>query len=209
MSELERLHQARMARQAEMAAKPKKHRDPTKWHPKGTSDNRVQREVHAEQMRSRPLNFGTLTNLLAGGIEGIEATAKRDLVAAMDRADLTPDERGIRVHWQLVVEGYGWKMPEGYVHPEADDDLKAEGRSAWKRCVEMASDSLAKSMWVALWPVRRALPTGSPSLERKVEFRELPAPEGSDDILDAEVVDDECNAIDIDNCSVHGRWAQP
>lgn len=139
---------------------PKKSEDPTEWRPKDNRDyERVEANVASEQMRSQPLRYQSLADEQPGVIAGIEATAKAELIRRMDYHGLYPDERGIRVHWALVVEGNGFRMPEGFVHPEAPDTVKQEGRTAWKRCVEMASDSLTKFIFVQVWRRKNRLPS--------------------------------------------------
>lgn len=137
----------------------KKAEDPTEWRPKDNRDyERVDANVTAEQKRSQPLRYQSLADYDPGTIAGIEAAAKAGLIRVMDQHGLYPDERGIWVHWALVVGGNGFRMPEGFIHPEAPDDVKQEGRSAWKRCVEMASDSLTKFIFVQVWRRRNRLP---------------------------------------------------
>lgn len=144
-------------------------RDPTEWRPRNNSDwERVEANQQAESMRSLPLHYQSLAQHVPEHIAAIEATARAELIRAMDQQGLYPDERGIRVHWQLVVEGYGFRMPEGFIHPEAPDDVKAEGRRAWKRVVEIASDSMVKFMFVQVWRRRRRLGAG-PSQPREIE----------------------------------------
>lgn len=136
--------------------KPKEERsDPTEWRPKDNSDwQRVSHNVEAQRMRAEPLTYQSLADMPAGTIAGIEANARGDLVRAMEQQGLYPDERGIRVHWLLAVEGYGFRQPEGFIHPEAPDEVKREGRIAWKRCVEIASDSMTKFIFCMVWRKR-------------------------------------------------------
>ena len=202
MSELERLHSQRMAKQAEQAQQPKEHRDPAEWRPKDNRDyERVQANVNATSMRSEPLNYGSLAQHDPAELAGIEAMAKGNLIVAMDRSGLYPDERGIRVRWMLVAEGHGFRMPEGFIHPEAPADVQAEGRTAWKRCVEMASDSYQKFIFAMVWRkkfAKSALP------QRTMKILEGPDPDKYDkdftrhvmdsiegEIVDAEIVDEE------------------
>lgn len=160
MSEIERLHQQRLEREG---AQPKGERkDPTEWRPRGSSEQQVDANMQAQHVRSEPLNYGSLVGK-EDSIAGIEATARADLIRAMDRRGITVGERGVRSHWQLVVEGYGFPYPEGFVHPEAPDDVQAEGRSAWRRVVEIASDSMEKYLFVKVWrPKHHALPSAAP-----------------------------------------------
>lgn len=171
MSEIERLHQQRMEREK---AKPKNEPDPTEWRPRDNSEwEWVDCNVRAEQMRSQPMRYQSLAQHSPEVIASIEATGRAELIQAMERQGLFPDERGVRVHWAMVVEGNGFRMPDGFVHPEAPVDVHRRGREAWKRCVEMASDSLSKFIFVKRWvpkPRRlegaedypKELPPGSP-----------------------------------------------
>lgn len=189
MSEIERLHQQRLARtkKAQQDERP----DPTEWRPEDNHDyERVEANLSAEHMSSAPMNYRSLADLPPETIAGIEASARADLIRAMDRQGLSPIERGLRTHWQLVVEGYGFRMPEGYVHPEAPDEVKAEGVQRWKRVVEIASDSMAKFMFVVVWRRKFALQRPAP--------HEIEGP----DIVDAEVA--ECDPID--DVQDHHDW---
>lgn len=138
--------------------------DPTEWHPQGDRDyQRVEANQIAVHARSVPLNYGSLADFEPGVIAGIEARARGDLIRTMEQQGVTVDERAVRPHWQLVVEGYGFPYPEGFVHPEAPDEVKAEGKKAWKRAVEIAADSVAKGMFVQVWRRRRGqLPSEQP-----------------------------------------------
>ena len=179
MSEIERLHQQRLEREKKQPQGER--RDPTEWQPRPNPDyERADANLSATEVRSEPLNYQSLAQYQPGVIAGIEARARGDLVRAMDQRGVTVDERGVRVHWRLVVEGYGFKYPEGFVHPEAPDDVKREGREAWKRIVEQASDSLSKFLFVKVW--RRKHSSLSASAPKAIERGE--------DIVDAEVVEE-------------------
>jgi hypothetical protein len=67
-----------------------------------------------------------------------------------------PDERSLRVHWTLEVEGLGFRAPAGFIHPEAPEDIAKRAQAAWKRCVEIATDSMSRVIHVAVWR-RRSL----------------------------------------------------
>jgi hypothetical protein len=183
-------------------------RDPTEWSD-GTRDwERVDHNVEATAMRSEPLNYGTLVgdnevvSEVGGKILGIEANARAQLVAMMERHGITPDERGIRTHWQLVTEGYGFKMPEGFVHPEAPPEVKQQGREAWKRVVEIASDSVSKFLFVKVWR-RKQQRIRPPEEKRELLSRVRSAGggqrmggieivrTGEEDVVDAEIVEDD------------------
>lgn len=172
-------------------------RDPTEWQPRGdTLHQRMDANQHAVEVRSEPLHYGTLARFEPGVIEGIEANARGGLVRAMDAQGITVDERAVRVHWQLVVEGYGFPYPEGFVHPEAPEDVQAEGRAAWRRVVGFAADSMEKFLFVKVWR-RRALPPPSrPAMEieamgEPVDDVDLPLGGArADDVVDAEIVED-------------------
>lgn len=170
-------------------------KDPTEWRPKDNRDyERAEANVSAVSMRSEPLNYQSLADFQPGVLAGIEATARADLIRAMESRGLYPDERGIRVRWQLVVEGHGFRMPEGFVHPEAPDEIKIEGRRAWKRVVEMASDSMTKFIFAVVWRRKVLLlpeaPKVLPGKGDGTSDLDLPG-EGSDpDIVDAEIVED-------------------
>lgn len=191
MGELERLHQARLERERK-AREEREAPDPTEWAPKGwrTDWERGDHTVRAKEVRTdRGLRYQSLALVEPGVIAGIEARARGDLVREMDRHGVTVDERALRVEWTLHVVGYGYEMPEGFVHPDAPDNVKAEGRRRWKRVVEIASDSLDKVLFLSVW---RRKPRPMESLERPVEVRELPAPEGDeDDVVDAEIVEED------------------
>jgi hypothetical protein len=156
MSEIERLHQQRLEREAEAKQRGER-KDPTEWRPRGSGERQVDANMVAQHVRSEPLNYGSLVGK-EDSIAGIEANARGDLIRAMERQGITVGERGVRSHWQLVVEGYGFPYPEGFVHPEAPDEVKAEGRSAWKRVVEIASDSMQKYLFVKVWRPGTSLP---------------------------------------------------
>lgn len=162
MSEIERLHQQRLAREAEGQQQGER-KDPTEWQPPGDrTHHQVDANMEAQHVRSEPLNYGTLTDPKID-IAAVEALARGDLIRAMESRGITVGERGVRVHWQLVVEGYGFRYPEGFIHPDAPDDVKAEGRRAWKRVVEIASDSMERFLFVKVWREKRAaLPPAAP-----------------------------------------------
>jgi hypothetical protein len=163
MGEIERREETSPARQRPTPkAAPK---DPTEWRPRPDPDyERVENNLAATNMRSEPLHYQSLADLAPGVIAGIEANARAGLVRTMDQHGVTVDERAVRVHWQLVVEGYGFKMPEGFVHPEAPDEVKQEGRAAWKRSVEMAADSMMKAMFVLVWRRKRGVLPSAPKV---------------------------------------------
>lgn len=141
---------------AKPGEKVKERPDPTEWRPRDNRDwERAQANVSAQHMRSEPLRYQSLAGVAPEDIAGIEATARGDLIRMMERQGLYPDERGIRVQWAMVVDGYGFQMPEGFVHPEAPDEMKREGVAAWKRCVEMASDSMSKFIYAMVWRRRQ------------------------------------------------------
>lgn len=177
-------------------------RDPTEWRPRGdTTHERVDENQHAVEVRSQPLHYGTLAQFQPGVLDAIEANARGGLVRAMDQQGITVDERAVRVHWQLVVEGYGFPYPEGFVHPEAPDDVQAEGRAAWRRVVGFAADSMSKYLFVKVWR-RRALPSPSrPAMEieamgEPVDDVDLPLGPRAD-VVDAEIVEES---------HPHGEW---
>lgn len=145
--------------------------DPTEWRPKDDSGwQRVSHNVEAQRVRSDPLIYQSLADKTPGDIAGIEAAARGSLIRTMEQHGLYPDERGIRVHWLLAVEGYGFRQPEGFIHPEAPDEVKREGRIAWKRCVEIASDSMTKFIFCMVWRKR-------PGAIEKTEPKALPGKE--------------------------------
>lgn len=183
---------------------PKKaERDPTEWRPRGdTLHERVDQNVAATKMRSEPLNYGSLVEK-AEDLAGIEANARASLIVAMERSGLTPDERGIRSHWQLVVEGYGFAYPEGFVHPEAPDEVKQKGREAWKRVVEIASDSLDKYLFVKVWR-RKVLSAATIKALEGAPFQVI----GSDDpedIVEAEIVEEMSDPVHPDCICMWGE----
>lgn len=148
--------------------------DPSEWRPEDNRDwTRENIRVVAEKWRSAPLNYGSLAEK-TDDIAGIEATARVELIRAMEQRGLYPDERGIRMFWRLEAEGYGFAFPEGFVHPEAPDDIKRDGIRAWKRCVEMASDSLQKVIHLMVWrrkhPVAPVLPPAPLALGPVTDF---------------------------------------
>jgi hypothetical protein len=146
-------------------------RDPTEWRPKGSSDTRVDQNQHAKEVRSEPLNYQSLADFEPGVLAGIEAQARADLIRTMDRLGITVDERAIKVHWRLVVEGYGYPYPDGFVHPDAPDDVQAEGYEAWKRVVKMAADSMTKFVFVKVWRRNNVLPSAPMEIEGKGSFQ--------------------------------------
>lgn len=157
---------------AERAKSKRERPDPTEWRPEDNSDwVQVSHNIEAQRMRAEPLTYQSLADKVPGDIAGIEAAARGHLIRAMEQQGLYPDERGIRVHWLLAVEGYGFRQPEGFIHPEAPDEVKREGRIAWKRCVEMASDSMSKFIFCMVWRRR-------PGAIEKTEPKALP---GKDD----------------------------
>lgn len=196
MSEIERLHQARLAREAAPGSKPggqtRERRDPTEWRPRGDdSCERVDANQHAIEMRSEHLNYESLAEFNPGVLAGIEANQRAALIRAMEGQGLTVDERAVKVHWRLVVEGYGFPYPEGFVHPDAPDDVKADGREAWSRIVKMAGDSLTKFLFVKVWRRRNALPAPEPrALSGAADTPKMQIDAASDDVVDAEIVDD-------------------
>lgn len=147
--------------------------EPAEWKPdRGEYEEREARVV-AEHMRSVPLNYQSLAAFRPGVLEGIEANARVDLIRAMDQQGLSPDERSIKVHWQLVMEGYGFRMPEGFIHPEAPPEEQTEGRNRWRRACDGAASSLYKAIHCMVW-VRKARPT------KEIEASDpiaLPAPD--------------------------------
>lgn len=136
-------------------------KDPTTWHPPGDRDyEHVEVRVSPDRVATAPLNYHSLADFDRGVLGGIELQARADLLQTMAQAGLQPDERSIRVHWTLQVEGLAWKAPEGFVHPDASDEMKREGREAWKRAIEMAHDSMGNLLFVKAWRRRRVLGAG-------------------------------------------------
>lgn len=140
-------------------------RDPTDWRPKDNSDyEEHQITVEPRRWSADPLNYGSLAEALAAqdanaALEGIEARALADLRQAMNQYRYHPDEKSLRVKWTLTVEGLGWKAPDGFIHPEAPPDIQRESQAAWKRVVEIATDSLSRTIFVRVWRRKqRALP---------------------------------------------------
>lgn len=167
--------------------------DPTEWRPRDNSDYEwVDNNLSAEEVRSEPLHYASLAGMDPAVLAGIEANSRGALVQAMDRLGITVDERAVRVHWQLVVEGYGFREPDGFIHPEAPDDVKADGHEAWKRVVQMAADSVHKYLFVNVWRRRRvALPPKPPMLSLGEEMAHaLESANATEDVVDAEIVEE-------------------
>jgi hypothetical protein len=136
------------------------------WKPNTRDYQEVEVAVRADHIRSQPLNYGSLEGLTQDQVMMIERNAARDLRRMFDQQGLTLDERTLRPHWQLVVEGYGFKMPEGYIHPEAPQEAAQEAREGWLRAVNGAADSVLKKIYLTVWR-RKALPPGQHVIPQK------------------------------------------
>lgn len=163
-SEVEKVHLPEVTEKVE----PRKNfdEDPTEWRPK---DNSAYEEdqvvVRPQEMRSEPLNYESLAVFTPEAIRAIEQTALADLRRAMNTMRMHPDERSLRVHWRLEVEGKGFRAPWGFIHPEAPEDIQRKSQAAWKRCVEIATDSLSPMIFVRVWRKRNRLPPAEPRRE--------------------------------------------
>lgn len=128
------------------------------WRPNRRDFEEVDTVVKAQHIRSTPLQYGSLADMSPDQIDGIERTAMVGIRKTFDQQGLTLDERTLRAHWAFVVEGYGFPMPEGYIHPEAPPETAQEAREGWARSVQGAANSVLKQIFCTVWRRRRALP---------------------------------------------------
>lgn len=149
------------------------HKDPTEWRPRDNSAwEHVEDTVTGKRITSMPLQYEQISQMEPGAIAAIEANARGQLISQMQRDGFEVDERGVRIRWAVVAEGYGFSMPDGFVHPEAPQEMFQEGRAAWKRAVETATSSINRMFYVRVWrrrsialpPKTRELPSGPRSL---------------------------------------------
>lgn len=134
-----------------------KPKTPPPWKPNRKDFEEVPYVAKAQHIRSSPLQYGSLARMTSEQIDGIERTAMVGIRKAFDQQGLTLDETTLRAHWAFVVEGYGFPMPEGYIHPEAPPEEAQKAREGWARSVQGAADSVLKQIFLTVWR-RKALP---------------------------------------------------
>lgn len=139
--------------------------DPTEWRPRYNSGwERV--NANAEPRKGEEvLRYVSLAGKTPEEVAAIEATAMANVRQKANAIGLSPDERSLRGEWQFHATVYAYPMPEGFVHPEAPADVKREGREAWSRAVQGASDGLLKTIFTVVWRRRaKAIERGTPQL---------------------------------------------